>query len=563
MGTRGYRVVRYRGRYFVYYNHLDSYPEHFGKQVVSKVPVDRKEYEEWLQQERATYERRLVELEEHLCITEEQAQILVGDGTGHEDGAPGVGSRLRILDTELLTCHFGEASNDLFIEWVYIIDLDQQIFSVNNEVYFRLWNIPRDTWIEVFYTEKRSTEKCPEATLGQFTPSYFTDHAECERYNEVYKGYQCSELYSFSGGSNDTIRQVVGLMLYEYLLHPSHSQLWDFYSQWASSDFAFRELAFAILSLAAGEFCVTDVRKLYGNFYFKHRSHGFMVAKEADDETEIIPILGSGCHTPGTKPGCAPADTMYYFQGILISLVTADALFSDRDAAIAKAVEFGLQSGKKGFDLILFSIKLMIVVKVSMDGDVTSVSHSEVLPLTNGQIAPMPPVVGTKSAVQGHPGFAILQMMFDIQSQKYVQRFSQGVFPSEIYTEIMSYVIDPQTELTCSKVAPPFRNICQGQVAVPQGLATSFAGRLRLPENDKIPYLLVPFGTFTFKDKSIATTAQPGLCPWDAIPSSFDGPEWCAIIGYGKRKCIISQAHIPIIATNPSDEDNVFMQDYY
>lgn len=45
MGTRGYRIVRYRGRYWIYYNHYDSYPEHFGARIVAEVPVDRKEYE--------------------------------------------------------------------------------------------------------------------------------------------------------------------------------------------------------------------------------------------------------------------------------------------------------------------------------------------------------------------------------------------------------------------------------------------------------------------------------------------------------------------------------------
>lgn len=45
MGTRGYRIVRYRGRYWIYYNHYDSYPEHLGAGIVAGVPVDPKEYE--------------------------------------------------------------------------------------------------------------------------------------------------------------------------------------------------------------------------------------------------------------------------------------------------------------------------------------------------------------------------------------------------------------------------------------------------------------------------------------------------------------------------------------
>lgn len=44
MGTRGYKIVRYKGRYWVYYNHYDSYPENFGVKIVSRIPVDPAEY---------------------------------------------------------------------------------------------------------------------------------------------------------------------------------------------------------------------------------------------------------------------------------------------------------------------------------------------------------------------------------------------------------------------------------------------------------------------------------------------------------------------------------------
>lgn len=44
MGTRGLRIVCFRGRYFVYYNQYDSYPEVFGESVAGRVPDDPQEY---------------------------------------------------------------------------------------------------------------------------------------------------------------------------------------------------------------------------------------------------------------------------------------------------------------------------------------------------------------------------------------------------------------------------------------------------------------------------------------------------------------------------------------
>lgn len=44
MGTRGLVIYRCRGRYFIYYNQLDSYPEGLGETVVHTIPEDPEEY---------------------------------------------------------------------------------------------------------------------------------------------------------------------------------------------------------------------------------------------------------------------------------------------------------------------------------------------------------------------------------------------------------------------------------------------------------------------------------------------------------------------------------------
>lgn len=38
MGTRGYYVYRWRGWYFIHYNHLDSYPDVLGLMIHGEVP---------------------------------------------------------------------------------------------------------------------------------------------------------------------------------------------------------------------------------------------------------------------------------------------------------------------------------------------------------------------------------------------------------------------------------------------------------------------------------------------------------------------------------------------
>lgn len=45
MGTRGFRIIRFRGRYYIFYNHWDSYPEGMGKSLVDQIPQDPDEYQ--------------------------------------------------------------------------------------------------------------------------------------------------------------------------------------------------------------------------------------------------------------------------------------------------------------------------------------------------------------------------------------------------------------------------------------------------------------------------------------------------------------------------------------
>lgn len=45
MGTRGFIVCRFRGRYYITYNHWDSYPEGLGKELITDIPTDPEEFQ--------------------------------------------------------------------------------------------------------------------------------------------------------------------------------------------------------------------------------------------------------------------------------------------------------------------------------------------------------------------------------------------------------------------------------------------------------------------------------------------------------------------------------------
>lgn len=45
MGTHGLKIVRFRKRYYVYWNRLDSHFEGFGAEIVASIPEDPEEYQ--------------------------------------------------------------------------------------------------------------------------------------------------------------------------------------------------------------------------------------------------------------------------------------------------------------------------------------------------------------------------------------------------------------------------------------------------------------------------------------------------------------------------------------
>ncbi|KAF7294043.1 polymerase II transcription elongation factor [Mycena kentingensis (nom. inval.)] len=113
MGTRGYKVYRHKGFYYIYYNHYDSYPSGLGVNFKAQIPKDKAEYERWLERERAEFDQVFEENKDR--IDDDDSDI----GISRE--AP---------------------QNDLFIEWIYEIDLDNEVFHVDSMPVFSLRNMP-------------------------------------------------------------------------------------------------------------------------------------------------------------------------------------------------------------------------------------------------------------------------------------------------------------------------------------------------------------------------------------------------------------------------------------
>jgi hypothetical protein len=103
MGTRGYKVYRHKGRYYVYYNRYDSYPDGLGLKLLHEIPrnVSKEEFEEWVRKTR------------EYVYSQRDSQVL----NDPDNSAEYVSDK--------------QPENDVFIEWIYEIDLDNLVFHVN------------------------------------------------------------------------------------------------------------------------------------------------------------------------------------------------------------------------------------------------------------------------------------------------------------------------------------------------------------------------------------------------------------------------------------------------
>ncbi|KAH9077835.1 hypothetical protein EDB83DRAFT_2346442 [Lactarius deliciosus] len=119
MGTRGYKVYRWKGWYFVYYNHFDSYPSGLGLQFLATIPKDSKSFQAWLAEMRQHFDE-ILEARDKSELDEDEN------------------------DVTTVTITKEVPSNDLFIEWIYTIDLDRLVFHVDSRPLFRLDHLPND-----------------------------------------------------------------------------------------------------------------------------------------------------------------------------------------------------------------------------------------------------------------------------------------------------------------------------------------------------------------------------------------------------------------------------------
>ncbi|KAL8973924.1 MAG: hypothetical protein Q9197_001835 [Variospora fuerteventurae] len=375
MGTRGYRIVRYRGRYWCFYNHWDSYLEGMGNSLVESIPTDPDEYKDWLQAMRERFAKWDHLLQNILCIQPDRISHITSDQTVGDFLDEAFDVRLERFPTS------GPGSLNLLIEHTYTYDLDQEVFSVDNTAHFRLQHIPRNrAWIEALCEDETSRRfvhprLAPEESLASLACD---NHSFSLKDDEYWTSLATRKVATKPNCTS--VSSELRLKLFDLLEDCQIPNLRVTLLSWTANDLLFRELAFFILCIAAGGdyLRIVDERRIL--FPVHSELYGAIDHGEGSEgERELIGSIGNGFHLDDQPMGSAPSISKYWFEGALVCLVPRLDQDHIMEKAVADAVRYGREEcGRTSFNAVLISISDLLLLRSFPDG---RVEHSPTMQL--------------------------------------------------------------------------------------------------------------------------------------------------------------------------------------
>lgn len=380
MGTGGLRIIKYRGRHWIFENDYDSYPKGMGKSLVDSIPTDPDEYQIWLQAQRARWAKWDDLLQTILAIKPEDLAKLQSPKAGivmEHFWQSVFDERLQSIPPSYHT-----RSVNFSVEWVYTIDLDREIFSVDNGAHFRLYRVSgNDDWIKALALDADFSRLALPQYVGEDVVTSLTTNTEGFAPNaaECWKTLKPRVVTPNLGHVESDLPTVERLrwMCFNCFQRSQKGTLSVTLLGWTAHDMPFREIAYFILCLAAGGDHLTFVDD---KRVFKQAGYaGMLTGGDTEDDMELVGSIGAGYHKQGLSTGLAPDDTMYWFEGALVSLVPRLNRPGVLEKAIADVVQYGNSvCGRTTFNAVLISIEHLALVRSFPHG---VVDHTSLLPL--------------------------------------------------------------------------------------------------------------------------------------------------------------------------------------
>lgn len=467
-------------------------------------------------------------------------------------------------------------------EYIYIINLDHEILTMNNGIHWKLGNIPRqdNLWIRAIansiypYKPTISLDICPEEHMASPALELPKPNREIE-----YDFCIVTPKTSIGEARVAFLTSLLAKTLIEY-----KDEIVRFGAEWSPGSCPFRELAFALVSIASGQAsfhsfpaqgcnprscCRWDCNS-------KHllKSTGWLDKEWAGDRAPLLEF-GSMSHRPGEPPGASPTETMYWLNDVLVSL----ALVVDGEA-ITRAVTYGIKQGRSNFQIVILSLFKAAFAEVSsIDGEEPFVEVSAAIPLSplrasycmsthprhrpvlkdgmnhqhqRGERIMQSNCTGTPRRLQGQfPGLVALVNFFEVAASRRAASKSAGILPRELYDRVLDFV-DYDTWKTCSVVSQEFRYCCLRKYRLDDRMRIVAGPFVRLQRIHKERLL-----SFDFENMQTGKIVPMMEVPNDFLTSEWN---WMPVVG-SDRKALILDVSVRFepaedVSVEPDSDDN-------
>ncbi|TDL16211.1 hypothetical protein BD410DRAFT_795544 [Rickenella mellea] len=428
MGTRGYFAYRHRGKYYTRYHRCDSYPEGLGYELVTAIPVNKRDFEEWLKNKREFFD------------AEELRVSKLKFDPDSEERVYGYCEEVSESEPSDLDC----------IDWVYYIDLDHKSFTIHWLVTFPLDNIPRGeddgAWMQYVDFDK---DVFYNRILKLSTPREYAVIHSIDPPEPSASGLdQYSKLKQKALDPSEWTSQSLNLSQ-EFSLHAAeglivlHRHSFSTVALHQPESLIFQTLALGLLSMAA-EGLIWISPKQYDDS--ESKSDKLLATFTSWMVTKVAERRGSAC--------------FYWFRDVLIWFASHLDHEGNRKAAVGLAMAMIQELNLDYCIALVFSVRHLVVVKVSNG----VVYESEVIEV----LAAIPDVNWQEKLIDGlRPLVHFLRLReYAVEGAKSnLVSGNTTPFPVDILLGVLQYA-DNDTYDQFRKLSRLWREICKRHLRV-------------------------------------------------------------------------------------------------
>lgn len=492
-----------------------------------------------------------------------------------------------LTDFVLVPTEFPHLGKFDFHEFFYIINLDREILTMNYTIHWKLGDIPRednlwlraivDSTIPRYHTV--SLKICPEKHLASLALDLAEPNWKIET-GDKFGSRLVSPRTSIVKTGEVFLTHVLVHTIFQY-----REEILSMGGEWSPESFPFRELVFALVSIASGQakfysfpagLCRSTRCEMWQRC--KEKKHlanwpGWIGEEWAGDSAPLLEF-GSHFHLPDDPPGASPVTTMYWVEGVLVSL----ALVVDGDA-IMKAVAWGMEQSHTHFQLIVLSIFEVAFAEVSCDmSGKTLVEFTRAVSLSplsakdcmsthprerpeieaDGQFQTSSSETirlwsddGSAESLQCHfAGLCALVNFFEVAATRQTAYNSSttGILPMELYDLIVDF-LDYDTWKTCLKVSSGIRASCLRKYRIDD--RARIVGGPFVCKRERGGYKQRQLA-FDIENMEMGKVLRMSVMGSD-LKQAFN---WMPVIG-SDRKAIMLDVNIDLLAVAPDGNDEI------